>query len=125
MPKPSGPMSASPETFTTTRRNTGVVMAAPAIYGRRLRRRLVSHGWGIGTDKHRSVRFDQGSDLAPEITIGPVDALTQRVAHKARDLDRAADLALGFLDRLGHALVRFVDKGLIEQAYLLVEGLEP
>src|SRR5215467_8381702 len=123
MPKLSEPMSASPETFTTTRRNAGVVMAAPAIYRPRLRQ--VSHGWGVGTDKHRSVRFDQGGDLAPEITIGPVDALTQCIAHKARDLDRATYLALGFLHRLGHALVRFMDEGLIEQAYLLVEGLEP
>src|SRR5262245_28056562 len=125
MPKLSEPMSASPEPFTTTRRNTGVVIAAPAIYRPRRGLRLVCHGWGIGTDKHRSLRFAQGSDLTPEIIIGPVDALTQRVAHEACDLDRAADLALGFPDGLGHALVRFVDEGLIEQAYLLVEGLEP
>src|SRR6478672_6449052 len=72
-----------------------------------------------------SVRFDQGRDIAPEIIIWPVDAFAEHVAHKPRHLDRRADLALRVLDRLGNALVRIVDEGLIDQAHLLVEGLEP
>ena len=64
-------------------------------------------------------------DLGGEIGVRPVDALAERVAHEAGDLDRRADLAFGFLDRLRDVLVRLVDEGLIEQADLLVEGLEP
>src|SRR6516225_11857172 len=72
-----------------------------------------------------SVRFDQGRDIASEVIIRPVDAFAEHVTHKPRNLDRRTDLALRILDRLGNALVRIVDEGLIDQAHLLVEGLEP
>src|SRR3981189_2740791 len=51
--------------------------------------------------------------------------LADRETHEAGDLDRAADLAFGFFQRLGDRLGRIVDIGLLEQAGLLVEGLEP
>src|SRR3981189_562934 len=54
-----------------------------------------------------------------------LDPLADRETHEAGDLDRAADLAFGFLQRLGDRLGRIVDIGLLEQAGLLVEGLEP
>src|SRR3954468_5301456 len=98
-------------------------MAAPAVYRRR-KRRDTANAW-VGTPlKKWSSRFDQGSDLAAEITLRPVDAFAQRVAHESRHLDRTAGLALGFLDRLRNTLVRLMDIGLIEQADFLVEGLE-
>src|SRR5262245_65585203 len=73
----------------------------------------------------RSVRFDERRHLAAKIALRPVDALAQRITDKARHLDRRAHFTLGFLERLGNCLVRIVDVGLIEQAYLFVESLEP
>src|SRR6187401_20987 len=98
-------------------------MAAPAIYRRR-KRRDTANAWVRALLKKRSGRFDQGRDLAAEITLRPVDAFAEGIADEARHLDRTADLALGFLNRLRNTLVRFVDVGLIEQADFLVEGLE-
>src|SRR5512144_685141 len=96
-------------------------MAAPATYRRRARLdTAIARG-----NTARSGRFDQGGHLAAEIALRPVDAFPERIAHEPGHLDRAADLALGFLDRLRHALVRLVNERLIEQADLLVEGLEP
>src|SRR5437899_5232811 len=51
----------------------------------------------------------------------PVEGITYKAGH----LDRSTHLALGILDRLGDGFVRIVDVGLIEQAYLFVETLEP
>src|SRR5262252_197607 len=85
----------------------------------------LSHGSDAQYRLDDSVRFDQGRDIAPEIIIRPVDAFAEHVAHKPRHFDWRADLALRVLDCLGNALVRIVDEGLIDQAYLLVEGLEP
>ena len=75
--------------------------------------------------ENRSGRFDQGRDFAAKITLRPVDPFAERITHEPRNLDRTADLALGFLDRLGNTLVRLVDVRLIEQADFLVEGFEP
>ena len=64
--------------------------------------------------------------FAAEIAFRPIDAFAEREADKARDLDRPADLALGFFERLRDGLLTvFDDVALIEQADLLVEGLEP
>src|ERR1700719_3412900 len=54
-----------------------------------------------------------------------LDAFSERVAHEARELDRRTDLTLGLFQCLRHALARVVDIGLIEEADLLVECLEP
>src|SRR6476659_4798211 len=98
-------------------------MATPAIYRQR-KQRDTANAW-VGTPlKKCSGRFDQGGDLAAEIGLRPVDAFAQSVARESRHLDRTADLALGFLDRLRNTLVRLMDIGLIEQADFLVEGLE-
>src|SRR5262245_63201418 len=72
-----------------------------------------------------SIRLDQGRDLVAEIVIRPVDAFAEHIAHKPRNLDRSADLALHVLDRLRNTLVRIMDEGLIKQAHLLVKSLEP
>ena len=53
------------------------------------------------------------------------DALAEREAREARDLDRPADLAFGFLQRLPDALLVVEDERLLEQRLLLVEGLQP
>src|SRR5689334_24957046 len=54
-----------------------------------------------------------------------LDALAHGKPHEAGDLDRPADLSLGFLERLRDRLLVVVYVGLLEQADLLVEGLEP
>src|SRR2546430_3280708 len=121
MPKGSGPIRASPETFTTTRRKVGSAMVRPLPrLSSRARREAVRRRRGIS-----SALPGGRSDLGREIGVRPVDAFAQRIAHVTRDLDRGGGLGLGFLDRLRHALVRLVDIGLIEQTDLLVEGLEP
>src|ERR1700689_4830300 len=104
MPNPSGPASASPESLTMTRRYCGTAMP----------RLLPSSARAL----------HQRGDLSAKITLGAIDAFAQHVAHKGRDLDRPADLALRLLERLSDSLVGGVDVGLIEQAGLLVEGLE-
>ena len=51
---------------------------------RRRKRRDTANAW-VGTPlKKCSGRFDQGGDLAAEITLRPVDAFAERVAHEAR-----------------------------------------
>src|SRR5262245_58204853 len=92
-------------------------MATPAIHRRRSARRSDRI---TGT----SVRFEERGDLAAEIAVRPVDAFAERIAHKTRDLDRGARLALALLDRLRNRLVRIVDVSLLEQADLFVERLE-
>src|SRR5262249_60766087 len=73
----------------------------------------------------QSARSGGRRHFGGEILFIPIDAFAQRIAHEAGYLDRAADLALGLLDRLGHVLVRVMNIGLIEQTDFLVEGLEP
>ena len=80
---------------------------------------------GAAEGNARAQPFGRCRHLGGEIGFGTLDTLTERIAHKAGDLDRATDLALGFLQRLRHALLVVVDERLIEQADLLVEGLEP
>src|ERR1700686_1094122 len=61
--------------------------------------------------------------LAAEIAFGPVNAFTERKADKAGDLDRPADLAFGFLDRLCNGLLALFDGvALLKQTNFLVEG---
>src|SRR5262249_56649661 len=63
----------------------------------------------------QSARSGGRRHFGGEILFIPIDAFAQRIAHEAGYLDRAADLALGLLDRLGHVLVRVMNIGLIEQ----------
>src|SRR5271155_5672848 len=113
MPNPSGPLSASPDSLTMTRRYFGTAMprsfSCPGSSERRSPFASVPGG---------------GGDLGGEIPVRTIDPLAQRVAHEARDLDRAADLAFGVLERLADRLVGIMDIGLIQQAGFLVEGLE-
>ena len=71
------------------------------------------------------MRARKGCYFATEIVARPVDAFTKRIASEAGDLDRRPHFALGFLHCLRHALFVVENKALIEQADLLVEGLEP
>src|SRR5213080_3702481 len=57
--------------------------------------------------------------------VRTVDAFAERISDVPGHPDRTANLARGVLDGLGNALVGLVDKGLIEQADLLIESLEP
>src|SRR5689334_6940619 len=106
MPKPSGPLRASPDSLTTTRRRDGVTGSLAESLAMSL-----------------PVPTGAGPRLF-RVAFRLLDALAQRVAHEAGDLDRAAHLALGFLERLGHGLRRIEDEALIEQADLLVVGLQ-
>src|SRR5437588_309309 len=65
-------------------------------------------------------------DFGSEIAFRFRDALAETVTHETGDLDRTADLAFGFLDRLRDRLLAGVgkDEGLLEQGLLLVERLE-
>src|SRR5262245_66442720 len=66
-----------------------------------------------------------GGDLGREVGAAALlDALAECVAHEACDLDRIPDRGLCLLEGLRDALARIVDVGLIEQADLLVEGLQ-
>src|SRR5947209_5372278 len=66
----------------------------------------------------------RGRDFRREVARRPFNALAERVAHEASDLDRPADLAFRFLQRLPDAFLVVEDEGLLEQGLLLVEGLE-
>src|SRR5438270_9260978 len=92
-------------------------MATPAVHRRLAARR----GDRIA---RRSIMFEERGDLAAEIAVRPADAFAERIAHKTRDLDRGARLALALLDRLRNRLVRIVDVSLLDQADLFVERLE-
>src|SRR5215831_2187154 len=63
-------------------------------------------------------------DLGREVAFLLLDRLIESIAHKARDLHRAAHLALSFLHSLRHRLAGIVDEGLLEQADFLVVGLQ-
>src|SRR5262249_61666887 len=64
-------------------------------------------------------------DLSSKIRARTIDAFSERIVHETRDLDGTADLAFGILQRLGDALVGIMNIGLLQQADLLVESLEP
>ena len=68
----------------------------------------------------------QRRDFTAEIAARTVDALAQRKAHEAGDLDRGANLCFRVFEGLCHAgLILLVkNEGLIEQADFLVVGLE-
>src|ERR1700682_5440838 len=64
-------------------------------------------------------------DFGCEIGFLLFDSFAESIAHKAGNLHRRADLALGFLDGLRDRLALFVmDEGLLQQAAFLVIGLQ-
>src|ERR1700760_907984 len=64
-------------------------------------------------------------NLGGEIGFLLFDSLAESIAHKSGDLHRRADLAFGFLQRLGDRFALFVvDEGLLQQADFLVIGLQ-
>src|SRR5258705_13971712 len=75
--------------------------------------------------EQRSARSGRGRHLGGKILLFPFDTVAELESDIARHLDRGADLTLGLLDGLRHALVRVVHERLIEQADFLVESLEP
>src|SRR5215210_3838365 len=64
-------------------------------------------------------------NLRREVRGALFDALAERETCETGDLDRGADLAFGFLQRLPDALLVIVDERLLQQGLLLVEGFEP
>ena len=60
---------------------------------------------GRQRDRATSALAGRGRDLGGEIAFLLLDALAERVAHETGDLDRRADLAFGFLQRLRDALL--------------------
>ncbi len=60
-----------------------------------------------------------------KISSGPIDALTEGVPHKPRDLNRRLSIGFRLLERLRHAPVGVMNERLIQQANFLVEGLKP
>src|SRR5271165_443611 len=135
-PNGSGPISASPESLTTTRLNRGlavVLMKAPL--------RTDSQAPKLDTpprDQPRGLtarKKRQGTKkaalTAASILAGPLglfrrffDPFAQREPYEPGYGDRRADRLLGLLHRLGDALGGIVDVSLIEQANLLAKGLE-
>src|ERR1700751_1817519 len=77
-----------------------------------------------GERRQRLLLAAGGGDFRGEVAFLLLDSLAESIEHKARDLQRSADLALGFLERLGDRLAAVVDEGLLEQADFLVEGLQ-
>src|SRR6516164_9640824 len=65
-----------------------------------------------------------GRDLGSKVGFLPLDSLAESIAHKARDLHGRSDFALSFLERLGDRLAGVMDKGLLQEADLLVVGLQ-
>src|SRR6185437_13987283 len=79
---------------------------------------------GAETTGKRSALTGGGRNLGGEIGFLLLNAFAKRITNKAGDLDRAADGALGFLERLRDGLGRVVNVSLLEQADFLVEGLQ-
>src|SRR5690348_8395810 len=63
-------------------------------------------------------------DFRGEVAVLLLDAFAKPEANVAGDLDRGANFALGFLERLRHAFLVIVDIDLLKQCHFLVEGLE-
>src|SRR5271170_1124752 len=126
----SGPISASPESLTTTRLNKGfgdfVVIGAllePSIAPPAAAPSPVRQSFAI---KKAAPRGPLGEFVRPSgLFRRLLDAFAQRVADKAGDGDRRADRFLGLFDRLSDGLGGIVDISLIEEADLLIKGLQP
>src|SRR5215813_7025285 len=103
MPNASGPLSASPESLTITRRNPGTITSF--LWGRgHLARTFflkMRAGRPRSREERRSCLAGGRRDLSSKIRARTIDAFSERIVHKTRDLDGTADLAFGILQRLG------------------------
>jgi len=72
----------------------------------------------------RSALPRRSRDLGGKVGLVLLDSLAERKSDETGELDRTADLALSFFQRLRHRLGGIVHVDLLEQANLLVEGLE-
>src|ERR1700746_795052 len=59
-------------------------------------------------------------DFSGEIGLLLLDSLAESIAHKSGDLHRRTDLTLSFLHGLGNRFAAIVNKGLLQEANLLV-----
>src|SRR5882762_10020881 len=112
-PKSFGPENASPDTFTITRRWAGLAMTS------------FDRSFGSAGIALRSAGPGGRGNFRREVRGGLLDSLAERETRKARDLDRPADLAFGFLQRLTDALLVVEDERLLQQSLFLVEGFQP
>src|ERR1700722_13234307 len=123
----SGPISASPDSLTTTRLNNGCgafdmePLLEPSIAPPAAARRPVQPLRAIKKRPQGPLdSIARPSGLFRRL----LDAFAQRVTYEPGYGDRRADRLFGFLDRLSDSLRGIMDIGLIEEADLLIEGLE-
>src|ERR1700730_10004762 len=110
MPKPPGPTRASPDTFIITRRDGGSAM--------------LRNPGSLAARYRLAFPPSRCSHLSRKIGVGAIDTLAESVAYESCNFNRRPRSVLGLFDGLGNALVRLVDKGLIEETNLSVERLE-
>src|SRR5438067_11016401 len=130
MPNFSGPLNASPESLTMTRRYFGFAIEMPAPRRGRssqdtvIRFATENPNTAYNNCRPHSVRTGKGSDLTAEIAAGTFDPLAEAKTHKSSDLDRCTDLCLNLFDSRSHAFLIVEDEALVQQTNLLVEGLQ-
>src|SRR5208282_999561 len=125
----SGPISASPESLTTTRLNRG--FAAFVVIGPLLEP-LIATYVAAPSSVRPSYAIKKAAPRGPLGEFaGPsglfrrlLDAFAQRVSDKAGDGDRRPDCFLGLFDRLTDSLGGIVNISLIEETDLLIERLQ-
>src|ERR1700686_4769603 len=118
MPNFSGPLNASPDSLTMTRRYFGFAIEMPAPRrGRSSQDRAIL--FATENPRLQSMRAGKGSDLAAEIAACAFDPLAKRKAHKSGDLDRGTNLCLSLFDSLSHAFLIVEDEALIQKANFL------
>src|SRR5215467_4417410 len=66
----------------------------------------------------------RSGDFRGEVAVLLFNAFTKPEANVAADLDRRANFALGFLERLRHAFLVVVNIDLLKQRHFLVKSLE-
>src|SRR6516165_4736954 len=118
MPNFSGPLSASPDSLTMTRRNFGFAIGIPRPSPPFRLNRAIAFA-GETQQPIRLVRAGKRCDLAAEIAARTTDALAECEANKSGDLDRRSGLSLGLLQCLRDALFVVEDKALIQEADVL------
>ena len=128
MPNFSGPLSASPDSLTITRRYFGFAIEMPAP-----RRGRSSQDTAIvfatETQSLQQVAYNQCVP-ARAATSPPKSPLARSMPSPSAKrtnpvtLIGATDLCLSLFDRLRHAFLVVEDEALIEQANFLVEGLQ-
>src|ERR1700683_314899 len=118
MPNFSGPLKASPDSLTITRRYFGFATSAPLGWVDRSGTRFVSF-----RSARPSLQLHAGErgDFSTEIAGRPLDSFAEGIAYKAGDFNWRASSCLGLLDGLRHALLSLFEREtLFEQANFLV-----